>query len=216
MNQEVRHQFAVIAALLAVAFTSGCNRSPSFSNVSGGATVSSGDWWFSSGSFFLQPNEPGVLFGMQKSPDGSREFSYVVIFLHDSPNVTRPPQPSVSFDGSVASMSDGVAFNGDGIDFTLVLETDSKSKKIQPTKMTIDGEAVDPEKGTLILVDLTASPVAYKQVKAEFPGEFPEPVQTATVVTMAQRLTKQLRAENDTVDEFLTNQGFTDAAKDEE
>ncbi len=173
--------------------------------VGGGGSVSGNGWWFSSGSTFLQPNEPGVLFGMQKTPDGNREFSYFVLFRHAVKSTAQHTKNAdVSFSGMVASMRDGITINEKSFELALELEADKDTDTIQSRTLTINGKGVDPAKGMLFLVDLTSDRVSYKQIIATLPNDLPDPTaETATVTKLAREVTQKLKSENDSVREFF-------------
>lgn len=102
VKQTSQFRLTVVVTAVILGMSSGCDVPRGFSHIGGGGTVESDGWWFSCGSVFLQPNEPGVLFGMKKTPDGNREFAYVVIFRHnvgnDGAHVSQTTNGGVEFD----------------------------------------------------------------------------------------------------------------------
>lgn len=201
MHFQVTTAFAAIVVTLFL----GCITAADFSMVGGGGSVFGNGWWFSSGSTFLQPNEPGVLFGMQKTPGGNREFSYFVLFRHAVKSTARHTKNAdLSFTGMVASMRDGITINGKSFEIALELEANKDTGTIRSRTLTINGKGVDPAKGTLFLVDLTSDIVSYKQIIATLPNDLPNPTaETATVTKLAREVTQKLKSENDSVREFF-------------
>ena len=202
---RIHCQVTTALAAIVVASFLGCNKAPDFSMVGGGGSVSGDGWWFSSGSTFLQANEPGVLFGMQKTPGGNRDFSYFVIFRHAVRSTAQHTKnEDLSFTGMVASMRDGVTIDGKSFELALELEANKDTGTIRSRTLTMNGKGVDPAKGALFLVDLTSDIVSYEQIIATLPNDLPDPTtDTATVTKLAREVTQKLKRENDSVREFL-------------
>ena len=205
---RMRFHVAVVFVAVLVASLTGCNGSTGPSMVGGGGSVSGDGWWFSSGSMFLQPKEPGVLFGMGKSPTGNREFSYFILFRHADKvaggDIQRTKSSDLSFSGTAASIRDGLTINGKPFELALELETDTGTGTIQVRRFTINGEDVDPKNGNLLLVDFTSDVVTYKQISATLPNGLPDPTNdTEVVAKLAREVTQALKSENGRVREFL-------------
>jgi hypothetical protein len=197
---------AVAITTASLAVMTGCNRSTGTSMVGGGGSVSGDGWWFSSGSVFLQPNEPGVLFGMEKTPTGSRQFTYFVVFRHAEKigDIERGKNSDLSYRGMTASLRDGLTINGKSFELALELETDKGAGAIQVRRFTINGVEVDPTRGNVLLVDFTSDAVTYKQVSATLPSGLPDPTNDSAVVAkLAREVTQTLKNENGSVKEFL-------------
>jgi len=201
---RIHFQFAIALAAIVAGLLTACHRTPDFSTIGGGGIVSSDGWWFSSGHIVLYPNEPGTLFGTQKTPGGNREFAYFVLFRHAvGDGATFKHTNNQSFSGMVASLRDGVTIKGKSFALALELEADKNTSTIRSRNLTINGKDVDPAKGRLFLVDLTSDLVTCQQVSATLPNDLPDPKETATVTKLARDVTKKLQSENASVREFL-------------
>lgn len=201
---RIHFQFAIVLTAIVAGLLTACRRTPDFSTVGGGGSASSDGWWFSSGNIFLYLNEPGTLFGMQKTPGGNREFAYFVLFRHAvGDGATFQHTNNQSFSGMVASMRDSVTIKGKSFVLALELEADKNTSTIRSRNFTINGKDVDPAKGRLFLVDLTSDLVTCQQVSATLPNDLPDPKETATVTKLARDVTKKLHSENTSVQEFL-------------
>lgn len=170
--------------------------------VGGGTIVENERWKFSSGSLYLQRNEPGVLFGIHENPAGVGELSFVMLFRHDlsdAINVTRPSN-TITFDGKVATISEGIMINGKGIKLELEIQLNEQKSGIKSTKLSIDGKDVEYAKGRLFLVDFTNEKVSWKQAKLTIPGDLPKlkdiENDTSKVMKLAKQLMPQMQ-END-------------------
>ncbi len=181
------------------------SKDSNFLAVTGGSSVSSDRWWFSSGGTYLNNDEPGVLFGIYEDPTGNRDFTYVVLIRHnasDLANVSNANKAGLNFDGQVASMQDGITIDGKGIELDVEVQVDAN--RIKSTKMTINGNVVDASQGRLLLVDLTSDVMTWKQVHAAFPTELPDRNKLSESTETISRLAKQL-AQLDGVRPFLAS-----------
>ncbi len=197
----------LVAAALFVAPLSGCGRSSGFSMVGGGGSTSSDGWWFLAGSSYLKSDEPGVFFGMQKTPDGKREFSYVILFKHANTtggNFAQARHSNITFDGTTAAMRDELTIDDKSFKLALDLEADKEAGKVKVRTITIDGKDVDPTQGTVFLVDFTSNEVNYEQIHATLPADLPDPTDDTKVVEkLAQEVTQKLKSENERARKFL-------------
>jgi len=176
--------------------------------VAGGPGVGGAGWYFSSGNTYLTRDEPGVLFGMYRSPGGDRGFSYVVLVRHNSREITEvlsTARAGLNFDGEIASIKDGLTFDGKGIE--LDLEVLVNQREITSTSIAVDGQAVDASQGRLFLLDLTSDRAAWTQIDAEFSSHLPDPRDladdTQLVSKLSREVTEQLAKDNETVRRFL-------------
>lgn len=225
LNPHGALRYGVAAVLLVVAAIAAVSYFPEKSDgpfmIGGGAVVSNDDWRFSSGSLYLQKNEPGVLFGMHEDPKGNRELSYVVLFRHnasDSTSVGRPEKSGLSFDGHVATSRSGIALDGNEVRLDLEVQLDDHRLGIESTKASINGNQIDYSKGRLILVDLTLDGGKFQQVDAKFPTDLPSLRDISQDTEVVTKLARQLLA-LDGVWEFLAwgsaaEEGTLDSQKD--
>ena len=221
MKQKSHFHGAVVLAVLFVAMPSGCDTQlPSFDVgthegfssfddrpvVCGGVDTTRRGWRFSAGMLSLQTNESGVVFGMQKTPSGKSEISYVVIFSRtiseDGVRMRGNNDANIKFDGEVATVTQGITLDANSIEFKFEFQVDREAVTFQLAKITNDNKEIDPSKGAVFLVDLRTSPVTYEQVNAKL-AAVPYPDDQEEIKDLARQITTQLKSENDRVREFL-------------
>ena len=199
--------FAIVISAVVAASCAGCGKTPGISFVGGGGSASSDGWWFLSGSTYFRSDEPGVVFGMQKTPEGTREFSYVILFKHANKsgrNVEHSENARVTFDGKTAEMRHGLKIDGKAFNLALDLEADKEAGKVQMRSLKIDGKEVDPAQGTVFLVDFTSAGMTYEQIHAALPADLPDPTDDTKVVEkLARDVIQKLKSENDRAKKFL-------------
>jgi hypothetical protein len=145
------------------------------------------------GNIFLQQHEPGVVFGVYETPDGRREFSYVLLLRHgiadDSVSV-QSPKTVVSINNFIASMHEAITINGNAIEYDLEIQLKKDASAIASTKLTMNGKEMDPGKGMVFLVDLASDTVTYDQISANLPGDIPDLKENTTVTKLAREITQ--------------------------
>jgi hypothetical protein len=185
----------------------GCSENPPFSYLGGGASTQSDGWWFSAGSVHLQSAEPGLAFGMQKTPTGDREFAYVVLFRHaisERSGFNQAQQAGVSFDGTIASMRHSLTIDEKVLKIELEIEAIQNSGTLSPQSLKVNGTDLDPLEGKIFLVDFTSDAMSYHQIDSELPESLRDPTrETKAVSQLARNVIEKLENENETVRNFL-------------
>jgi hypothetical protein len=206
MTRILKHILWIILAITWMSLQA-CSQKPPISFLSAGASGGSDDWWFSAGNHYLRSDEPGLIFGLQKTPSGAREFAYVVLFRHEINErsaYSQAMETSVSFDGKIASMTDGVELDGKILKIELEIEANRDAAILEPKTFRINGADLDSVQGRVFLADFTADVMSYQQIDVGLPESPPDPTgDTETVADLARNLIEKLEDENELVRTFL-------------
>jgi hypothetical protein len=179
--------------------------------VSAGSVWAGNGLWSQTGGTVMDQGKPPVRFGMAKPEAGPRRFTFFLIFhprlegTPDSapsaaiaPKMDNPDQPSRK-----VHLTDRLSLSGNKLDLALDLETDAEGKAIVSEKLTLNRQPVDPAKGRVFLVDLTAKPATWKQIDAKLPDDPPETVGAPAVRELVERTLDDLGKQSEAVREFL-------------
>jgi hypothetical protein len=202
------HRSPHVWSLLMVLSLCGCVRVDyQIETVQGGDTSEGDGFWFQAGGLFITKGSPGVMFGMTKKTGGGREFSYLVIFQHQSTATSKFDHTSNLTDKGgkerLVTMTDALGIGGQRIDLKLEIDIDSPTKTMKREHLTLDGKEVDLGKGRLFLVDLTPEAPKWEQVQAKLPANLPDPKETTGERDLVKRVFDELPKESEAVRNFL-------------
>jgi hypothetical protein len=197
------HLSCSLAALLLVAVLGcGTKDAPYKYTVSGNRGQSDG-LLISGGNLMVHEGMPGVFFGTVKTPGGTEQFSYFVVFKH---GIVQSDGASVSQDGNAScngregSSDHTVVLNGKTIQAKHEIQLDDMSK-VAKEVLEIGGKVVDVKAGRLFLIDLTAASPTYDQRDVEISVDIPALESPEDVETLAGQALESLKSE--IPDEFL-------------
>jgi len=185
-----------------------------FKFVSSGGAVATTDersgnsYEFYAGGAYIAEGDPGVLMGKITSPWD--EYIYLVLIKHAAGRGSKAKllkHDFKHFGGKIAtlSVSPGIDIDGRQFQFSIdmAFEFDSDQPKTIRDDWVVGGEKTGPQKGRLLLVDMTKDPVVWKQVLAEIPKGVGHPNSDLEAEFTAKRLLGEMR-KNPTVREFFT------------
>lgn len=182
--------------------TPSCKRKMNYPMTSGGVVTSTDGWWFSAGALHLEKGQPGVLFGMNKTPSSDRAFSYVVLFRHGNLE-SRGHSARVNYNGKTVSIRDGLEVNRSKFELALEMTSDENAGTLKVDTFSIDGKEIDLTKGKVFLVDLTSAPLSVKQIDVPLPKDLPTTGNTEVVADLARTIAKQVLQADSSARDFL-------------
>lgn len=207
--------FRLVPIALAVAalgfITPGCKKGSPVSMISSGGGGSVDGWSYSSGGLYFVAPDPGMIFGTLKTPSKMREFSYIILFRHGvtpSSKNLKIEQPSGSggrYQDHKVSILDGLSINGTECKLVAEFRPDESTKRFAVESLSINGTNMDPGKGMLFLVDLTASPPSVKQVAVALPRDLSDVIDLNAAKSLGWTTIQQLKSSNLQVNAFLSN-----------
>jgi hypothetical protein len=199
--------YARIAVGLVLLFTApgafGGDLRPNEMIVGGGSCEADG-LWVSGPSIYLRRGSPGVAVGMARSPGAGRACAYVLVIKGDEQRKVLAEYASRSeVVGSTAHSRGFVAIGNRRAAFEYRVEIDPTGKRAPVEALSINGKALDVGKGRVVLIDLSAADVSWKQVWVGLPGFPAYPEGTAQVESQAEELLGRLRRDSAEVRGFL-------------
>ncbi len=100
-----------VMAIAGLMLCVGC-QPESASMVGGGVAGASNGFWVSAGSQWIVESQPGVVFGMLKTRNTARRFTYFVVFKHDFPKSSCSVSSRVLNDGREATSTQEIEVCG--------------------------------------------------------------------------------------------------------
>lgn len=155
-------------------------RKPTYKIVQSGALMTSEPLDVRSRTVVVVPPKPGVIFSTIRKLGGDEEFAYFILVKYGNriesrgPDILRTGQSQSRCElehfGRWARTSPAFTLNGKPIEVAYHVELDETYSMIVQERLTVEGNYVDMRSGQVFLVDLTAEPTVYRQVKVKLPA----------------------------------------------
>jgi hypothetical protein len=152
---------------------------PAWNVVEAGARLTSDPLNITSRTLVVVPPKPGVVFSTVRKLGGDEEFIYLILFKYGNrvrsygTNLVRrepPPRTLLDHSGKWGQTSAAFTLNGKPIEMFYRVELNETRTAVSKERLTIEGNYVDMRSGRVFLVDLTAEPPVYRQMKVELPA----------------------------------------------
>lgn len=167
--------------------------------IAGGSAAADG-LWISAPSVYLRRGTVGVVRAMRQASGGRAEHAYVLLIRGDESRSQLAHCDSRCTARTSSAVSGGsVRIGGRKVVFDYgwkVAETGMRES------LFVNGKALDPVKGRVVLIDLSIDDTPVRQVGADLPKMAPADG-TAVVETQARQLLDHLRRTDDAVRRFL-------------
>ena len=155
-------------------------RTPAWNIVEAGARLTSDPLDITSRTLVVVPPRPGVVFSTVRKLGNDDEFIYLILFKYGdrirsygtdilSRGTRRSPCMLEHF-GKWAETSAETNLNGKPIEVAYHVELNETCTAVAKERLTIEGNYVNMKSGRVFLVDLTAEPPVYRQMKVELPA----------------------------------------------
>jgi hypothetical protein len=124
------------------------------------------------GGLVVREGEAGSTFGLVQAGRAKRQLSYFILFKH-RPSAAAPLESSeeATAEGDAGSSRQALTSDGKSLQIDYQVQLDPASKKVSRESLTLNKKSVDLARGRVLLVDLTASPPRWEQVKVDLPTE---------------------------------------------
>src|SRR5262245_17148269 len=160
----------------------------------GGGSCEAEGLWVSGPSMYVRRGSPAVAVGMARLPGAGRGYTYVLVIKGDEQRQTLAEYGSESEVAMSAARSRGfLAIGKRRATFEYQVEIDPAGKRAPVETLSINGKHVDVGKGRVVLIDLSAPDVSWKQVGIALPASPAYPTDVAQVEAQAKQLLRHVR-----------------------
>jgi hypothetical protein len=170
--------------------------------VSGGGSSESDGFWVSAPNVRFRQGGPGVAFGLIQPPGSPKKYSYLVL-IKGIEGKWSGYGGSCKCDGRTASSSLQLEVGGAKLQVVYKMEIDRQNNKVTSETLTVNGKALDLNKGRVLLASPTGKDFTWQQEAAELPKAASAPRTLEEVEALATELVKRLRKESEGVRAFL-------------
>jgi hypothetical protein len=148
------------------------------------------------GGLALREGEVGGAFGTVQLASGKRRFSYFVVLKHGLNGETGTSTSEKSRVTRTTGESTQVVGVGDSkLTIAYRVQLDGR-KALGKETLTVNGKAVDAAKGRVLVVDMTARPPTWGQLKVELPAEVPDASEPKAAAALVKRTLAELAKKN--------------------
>jgi hypothetical protein len=170
----------------------------------GGASSEADGLWVSNPSLCLRRDTPGVAFGMVQVPGKDRFYAYVLVIKGDEQRKVLAHYDSKGGVSGSAAISQGfVEIANKKVAFQYTVKVDPTGKQPPQGVLSINSKALEIGKGRVVLIDLSAENVNWKQLPIDLPKSPTSPTETAQVESQSKKVLEDLRRGNKNVRDFL-------------
>jgi hypothetical protein len=198
---------AALAALALLGWASAARADDKASLVRGAAGGDNGKMEVLAGGLALREGEVGGAFGTVQVGTGKRRFSYFAVIKHGLNADTGTSTSEHARVGVGSGESTQVVGVGDQkLTITYKVKLDARNAVTKET-LTVNGKEVDAAKGRVLVVDLTAQPPTWGQMKVALPAEVPDVSQPKAAAALVKRTLAELAKQNKPIRAVIESAG---------
>jgi hypothetical protein len=160
--------------------------------VRGTAGAVRGDWEVTAGGLVLVEGKPAVLFGTVRKGRPQHELSYFAI-------VRSRFKASAKIDIFEKASADETSGESkqvlavDAAKLTLTYKIGHSAGRVVRESIVVNGKSLDPRKGRVLLVDLTARPPTWTQRNLPLPATVPDAREEKVAAALARKVLDELK-----------------------
>jgi hypothetical protein len=148
------------------------------------------------GGLALREGEVGGAFGTVQLGTGKRRFSYFAVIKHGLNGDTGTSTSEQARVGVGSGESTQVIGIGDRkVTIAYRVKLDGR-KTVSKETLTVNGKEVDAAKGRVLVVDLTAQPPTWGQMKVALPAQVPDVSEPKAAAALVKRTLAELAKQN--------------------
>jgi hypothetical protein len=156
------------------------------------------------GGLALREGEVGGAFGTVRVGPGKRRFSYFAVIKHGLSAETGTSTSEHARVGIGAGESTQVVAVGDH-KLTIVYRVKLDGRKaVGKETVTVNGKEADLAKGRVLVVDLTAQPPKWGQLKVALPAQVPDASKPEAAAALVKRTLADLAKRNRPIRDFIS------------
>jgi hypothetical protein len=165
-----------LAVLLLFISTASLSRGADLEQLLIRATSADGTWAHVDGAVLMKGNQPVCAFGLRQLGDAKPQYTYFVLFRElpksDDEFTVNGPLRSKSL---TTNYTVAVAVGKRKVEIAHRMAVDGASKKLTTDDLRVAGEAIEPGKSRVFVVDLSAEPPSVKTLDLKPPGTVIDP-----------------------------------------
>lgn len=196
-----------LVAVVLVAWACAARADDKATLVRGAAGGNNGTIEVLAGGLALREGEAGGAFGTVQVGTGKRRLAYFAVIKHGLNADTGTSTSEKSRVGPTSGESTQVVGVGDRkltITYRVKL---SARKEVQRETLTVNGKEVDAAKGRVLVVDLTAKPPTWGQMKVALPAEVPDVSEDKAAAALVKRVLADLARKNKPIRAIIESAG---------
>ena len=155
------------------------------------------------GGLALREGEVGGAFGTVQVGTGKRRFSYFAVVKHGlngDTGTSTSERARVGIGSGESTQVIGIGDRKVTIGYRVKLNA---RKDVQRETLTVNGKEVDAAKGRVLVVDLTAEPPTWGQMKVALPAQVPDVSEPAAAAKLVKRTLAELAKQNKPLREII-------------
>jgi hypothetical protein len=196
-----------LAALVLLAWACAARADDKATLVRGAAGGNNGTIEVLAGGLALREGEAGGAFGTVQVGTGKRRLAYFAVIKHGLNADTGTSTSEKSRVGPTSGESTQVVGVGDRkLTITYRVKLNAR-KEVQRETLTVNGKEVDAAKGRVLVVDLTAKPPTWGQMKVALPAEVPDVSEDKAAAALVKRVLADLAKKNKPIRAIIDSAG---------
>jgi hypothetical protein len=160
--------------------------------VNGTSGLARGNWEVTAGGLVLVEGKPTLVFGTVRKGRPQHELSYFAIVRSRFKASAKVDIFEKTFADDTSGESRQL-FAVDGAKLTVTYKIGHNAGRVLRESIVVNGKSLDPRKGRVLLVDLTARPPTWTQRNLPLPATVPEAREKKVAAALARKVLDELK-----------------------